>query len=71
MTCSPGSSIDEPDVENCQVLGFAEGSDAHDALRRLLGRESWLAETGFDEMFAMQLASDDKWWFSLRKDRGG
>ncbi len=31
FTYQPGSETIEPDIENCQVIGFAQGRDEEDA----------------------------------------
>lgn len=35
-------------VENCQVLGFANGNNAKDALINLLQENQWITEYGYD-----------------------
>lgn len=53
-TYQPDSEATEPDVENLQVLGFAEGTDAEDAFDRWV-RESPQKLT-FSEVLCYQLA---------------
>ncbi len=37
----------ETEVENCQVLGFAQGRNAAEAKARLLAEQEWIAELGY------------------------
>lgn len=36
------------EVENCQLLGFAEGENKESALKTLLSENPWIQEAGFD-----------------------
>ncbi len=65
-TFQPGSTSYEPDIENMQVIGFAQGDTAQDASRNLLELNEYLATTNFDEIFAIQLVGDHREYFSLR-----
>ena len=65
-TYQPNSDSSEPDVENLQVIGFAQGATVKDALRELLELNEYLASTNFDEVFAIQLADEHRQYFSLR-----
>ncbi len=38
----------ETEVENCQVLGFASGTDVAEAKACLFAAKPWIAELGFD-----------------------
>lgn len=58
-TFQPGSEESEPDVENCQVIGWARGNDAQAAFRNLLTENEWLLETTFDELTAYELRHCD------------
>ncbi len=37
----------ETEIENCQVLGFAQGRNAAEAKERLLTEQAWIAELGY------------------------
>jgi hypothetical protein len=65
-TFQPDSSSSEPDIENMQVIGFAGGDTVQDAMTRLVGLNEYLANTNFDEIFAIPLAVDRREYFSLR-----
>lgn len=65
-TFQPDSASYEPDIENMQVIGFAQGDTAQDATRNLLELNEYLATANFDEIFAIQLAGDHREFFSLR-----
>ncbi len=67
FTFQPESSCIKPDIENVQVIGFANGYDAQDAFNQLLQRNPYLHETRFNEIFSMQLAeSKKKTYFCLK-----
>jgi hypothetical protein len=65
-TFQPDSTSSEPDIENMQVIGLAGGYTVQDAATRLIGLNKYLANTNFDEIFAIQLANDRREYFSLR-----
>ncbi len=50
-TCQPGSESIEPDIENCQVIGSAEGENEEEAFARLLQENKYLLETSFSEVY--------------------
>jgi hypothetical protein len=65
-TFQPDSTSSEPDIENMQVIGFAGGDTVQDAVIRLVELNEYLANTNFDEIFAIQLADNHREYFSLR-----
>jgi len=69
-TYQPGSEAVEPDIENCQVLGFAKGDDAYEAYRALLKEYAYLLETSFEEVACLELKDEDyrerKRYFCIR-----
>jgi hypothetical protein len=69
-TFQPGSESTEPDIENCQVIGFAEGSDDQNAFENLIRDNPSLPETTFDELICFELRHPDYWknrsYFHLR-----
>ena len=54
-TFQPGSETIEPDIENCQVVGFAKGVNAQQAFQNLIKENSFLLETTFDEAICFEL----------------
>ena len=58
-TYQPGSKAAEPDIENCQVLGFAKGDSAEEAFKALLRENPYLLETSFDEVVCLELKNED------------
>lgn len=58
-TFQPGSEVLEPDIENCQVLGFAKGDNAEEAFEALLRENAYLLETSFDEVVCLELKNRD------------
>ena len=65
-TFQPDSTSSEPDIENMQVIGFVGGDTVQDAVIRLVELNEYLANTNFDEIFAIQLADNHRESFSLR-----
>jgi hypothetical protein len=65
-TYQPNSDSFEPDIENLQVIGFAQGDTVDNALKNLLELNEYLVNTNFDEIFAIQLVNDHRQYFSLR-----
>lgn len=64
-TFQPDSNSSEPDIENIQVIGFAGGDTVQDAAMRLVESNKYLADTSFEDIFAIQLADERKEYFSL------
>lgn len=58
-TYQPSSESIEPDVENLQVLGFANGESAAGAFAQLLADNAWLTTTSFDKVACFELAHQD------------
>ena len=58
-TYQPGSESIEPDVENCQVIGFAHGIDEQNAFKNLITENPNLSETTFDELICLELRHFD------------
>ena len=58
-TFQPGSDELEPDIENCQVIGFACGRDEEEAFENLVCENDYLLETTFDEIICMELKNSD------------
>lgn len=57
-TFQPGSESTEPDVENLQVIGFADGNTPEEATINLMKDNTYLIETAFDEVTAFELKSE-------------
>ena len=58
-TFQPDSECAEPDIENCQVVGFAKGTDAQEAFRNLVCENDYLLQTSFDELICFELKQSD------------
>lgn len=54
-TYQPNSESIEPDIENCQVVGFAEGMNMDDAFEKLIQENRYLLKTTFDEITGYEL----------------
>ena len=72
ITFQPDSESVEPDIENVQVIGFAEGKNSDMAFRKLVKENSYLLETNFDEIFSYELSESyekTKLFYNLSKFR--
>ena len=58
-TYQPKSESPEPDIENCQVIGFAQGSDEYHAFTNLFKQNPSLLETKFNELICLELKHMD------------
>lgn len=68
FTFQPYSDSAEPDIENMQVIGFAQGKTAEAAIKDLIAKNTYLIETSFDEVFAIRLENDYREYYSLRNN---
>jgi hypothetical protein len=64
-TFQPDSDGELREIENLQVIGFAQGANANEAYRNLLSENSYLKDTSFIKIFCYQL---DKDYEQSRKD---
>lgn len=55
FTYQPNSESIEPDIENCQVVGFAEGKDLEEAFGNLIAENEYLREINFNEIIGYEL----------------
>lgn len=55
FTYQPNSESPEPDIENCQVIGFAEGNSPEEAFDNLIAENGYLLGTNFDEIICYEL----------------
>jgi hypothetical protein len=65
-TYQPNSESYEPDIENMQVIGFGQGKNPQEALRKLVEVNSYLTNTSFDEIIAIRIVNDDRKYLSLK-----
>ncbi|AEF96217.1 hypothetical protein [Methanotorris igneus] len=54
FTYSQKESI-APDVENIQVIGYSEGKDEYEAFNNFVLRNSWILDTGFNEIICIEV----------------
>lgn len=66
FTYQPNSDSIEPDIENCQVIGFGTGTNPQDAFMNLIKDNEYLGETSFGEVFSLQLKNCKRTYFSLK-----
>ena len=67
-TYQPGSASIEPDIENLQVIGFAKGNSPDEATKNLLKEDTYLKETSFNGVIALESKSSNR-TFHYLKDR--
>lgn len=70
FTFQPNSQASNPDIDNLQVVGFASGDSPENAFNKLMEENPYLQKTSFVEIFTMELASDEKTYFSLKEKMG-
>ena len=56
------------EIENLQVLGITKGSDKNEAFVNFMNENSYLIDTDFNEIIAMELVNDKQYYFSLKND---
>jgi hypothetical protein len=66
-TYQPNSEAISPDIENCQVIGFSEGRNPQDAFNKLIEDNKYLMETNYEEIFSLELKSNGRSYFNLKK----
>lgn len=54
-TFQPETESIEPDIENCQVIGFAQGTNEQQAFENLIRDNPFLLDTTFDELICYEL----------------
>lgn len=67
FTFQPYSESDMPDIENMQVIGFSEGKDKKEAFKNLLVNHSYLKDTTFHEIIALELVDGKQDMFTIQK----
>lgn len=65
FTFQPNSQELEPDIENCQVVGFSSGNNPKEAFSTLLEENRYLLYTSFNELICYEIASSKKEYFYL------
>ncbi len=58
-TYQPNSNSPEPDIENCQVVGFAQGNNENEAFGNLIKDNEYLLDTHFDKVIGLELKNKD------------
>lgn len=59
ITYQPNSVSPEPDIENCQVIGFAKGNNENEAFNNLTKDNEYLLDTNFNEIICIELKNED------------
>lgn len=65
--CEPGDEVPGPDIDNLQVIGFASGNSPQDAAQNLIKEATYLKETAFNEITALELKSQKQTVHYLKK----
>ncbi len=58
-TYQPNTLSPEPDIENCQVIGFAKGKNENEAFKSLIKSNDYLLNTSFNEIICIELKNED------------
>lgn len=58
-TYQPNSVSPDPDIENCQVIGFARGTNENEAFKNLIKKNEYLLDTSFNETICIELEHED------------
>jgi hypothetical protein len=58
-TYSPSATDSEPDVENCQVLGFGVGADKESAFKYFIDNNQQLENLGFENVVCYELMKSE------------
>ena len=66
FTFQPNSESDISDIENMQVIGFSKGIDSKEAFENLKTKNSFLLETTFNEIIAIELKDKKFEYFNLK-----
>lgn len=64
-TYQPDLESNEPDIENCQIIGWAQGCSAKVAFDNLKDDNMYLLNSNFEEIKCQQLASESVDYFTL------
>jgi hypothetical protein len=59
VTYQPNSTSPEPDIENCQVIGFTKGKNEDEAFKNLIKENEYLLDTNFNEIICIELKNED------------
>lgn len=65
FTFQPNSEGAEPDIENCQVIGFSDGATSKEAFSTLIKDNRYLLNTTFNELVCYELKGNKKDYFDL------
>jgi len=58
-TYQQNSDSPDPDIENCQVIGFAKGNNESEAFDNLIKEHEYLLATKFNEIICIELKNED------------
>jgi hypothetical protein len=59
---------DYPDVENCQILGWAKGRNSKEAFESLKCECPWICDSSFEEGIASELKNRKTQYFRLKRN---
>jgi len=58
-TYQPDSDVSELEIENCQVVGFAKGNNANEAMKNLVKSNEHLLNSNFKELICIEMKNPD------------
>jgi hypothetical protein len=59
---------DHPDIENCQILGWAKGCNPKEAFESLKSEYPWICDSSFEEVIGCELKNEKTHYFSLKNN---
>ena len=54
------------DIENCQILGWANGINSNIAFENLLAENEYIKHADYDEIISLELKNNKQHFFSLK-----
>jgi hypothetical protein len=66
FTFQPKSESIDPNIENCQILGWTNGKNPKEAFKNLKEENNFLKKTTFNEVICQELANTKKFNFYLQ-----
>lgn len=67
FTFQPHSKEAEPDIENCQVIGFSDGANPKKAFSALIRDNSYLLNTSFNKLICYELKNSRRDYFYMNE----
>lgn len=69
LTYQPNIAAIEPNIDNCQVIGYGEGKDETEAFKNMIRDHKYLLKTNFDEIICLELKNQKRHYFYLSEHK--